>query len=440
MKIIYILLFTISSIFANVAIVSAFNGKAEIIRDGKVIDVKIGQKLENQDKIKTYNNTKLQLMFKDETIITIGKNAQFSILDYLYDEKNTKKVNAKFNFAKGFFRTVTGKIGKINPKKFNIKIKTASIGIRGTRFDIFVTPTEFKAALFQGDIYIAQNSKITSLLPGQMVTYKFTGEFKIEDGILQESKQISKKILISPKKVLILGDERIINNDVVKTIITQDSEEDLVIEQERLAEVIKKEKLDAQAEAEAKLAAEEAAKLAAEEAANASDTNTSTETATEETEPIDIESLTQAELDAYLQADLFTLLADYVTPTDIIDGYISDGTQARYNGDTSGIFTNPDGLESTETGNITIDIDFEYQYASYSISNMTNDASVYNGDYSDSETTDFTNGGFTVEDKDNSIIGKYYGSSAKVVAGEIKLSNENSKFDGTFISTKEPIQ
>jgi len=130
MKKIILLICSISLIFAYVGKISALKGDAYIIRDGKKIAAKIGMQIENKDIVKT-QNARLQLIFKDRTIITIGKNSNFNIQDYIFDNK---KITANFKLSKGIIKTITGKISKIAPQRFHIKTKNAIIGIRGTIF------------------------------------------------------------------------------------------------------------------------------------------------------------------------------------------------------------------------------------------------------------------------------------------------------------------
>ena len=130
----YLLLFLIllSSSLANIATVSALKGDARIERGNKNIIAKVGSKLLEKDIIHTERNAKVQLIFKDDTIVTLGKNSALNIETYLYDTKNPKNSKTNLNFFKGAFKTITGKIGKVNREKFKLKTKSASIGIRGT--------------------------------------------------------------------------------------------------------------------------------------------------------------------------------------------------------------------------------------------------------------------------------------------------------------------
>jgi hypothetical protein len=135
-KILLILFLFITTILANdIGTITAFKGKASIKRDNVLIPLTLGTKLQEKDEIITENRTKVQIIFKDETIITIGKNSNFSINDYFYEEANSKP-RAEFGIFRGAMRTITGQIGKIAPKKFKVITKTSSIGIRGTNFTV----------------------------------------------------------------------------------------------------------------------------------------------------------------------------------------------------------------------------------------------------------------------------------------------------------------
>ncbi len=118
--------------YASIGKITVLKGDVKIQRDGEVIQAKFGSKLEKHDFIKTNSKGKVQIVFSDKTIFTIGKNSTLDIADYLYDESKPKQNKAKFNVLKGAFSSITGRIGKLNKSKFKLKTKSASIGIRGT--------------------------------------------------------------------------------------------------------------------------------------------------------------------------------------------------------------------------------------------------------------------------------------------------------------------
>ena len=118
--------------YANVGKITVLKGDVKIQRVDKTIQAKSGSTLEKNDFIKTSKDGKVQIVFTDKTVFTIGKNSTLDIADYLYDESQPKKNKAKFNVLKGAFSSITGRIGKLNKSKFKLRTKSASIGIRGT--------------------------------------------------------------------------------------------------------------------------------------------------------------------------------------------------------------------------------------------------------------------------------------------------------------------
>ena len=179
-----IFLFFNSAIYANIAKVVAYKGEAQVLRNNIALDVFVNISLENKDEIKTKNNTKVQLLFKDETIITIGKNSHFKIDDYSF--KNTKESSlAKFSFVEGSFRTITGAIGKIAPDNFRIQTKTSAIGIRGTQILNEIGPKKERIYCTEGII------EIVSLSTNEKIVLN-AGEFIEVDNL--DNKPMIKKI------------------------------------------------------------------------------------------------------------------------------------------------------------------------------------------------------------------------------------------------------
>jgi hypothetical protein len=130
MKKLIILFFVLFGvIYADIGEITAINGKAYIIRGAKKISILKHTKIDEKDIIKTEKNTKLQIIFKDHTVISLGQKTVFKIEEYLFSQTKPK---ARFNISKGLFKSITGKIGKIAPQNFKLKTQNATIGVRGT--------------------------------------------------------------------------------------------------------------------------------------------------------------------------------------------------------------------------------------------------------------------------------------------------------------------
>ncbi len=118
-----------SFLFAGIGEVRALRGEADLLRGDQSIKIAVGTELQEHDTIRTHAKSKLQIVFNDKTVISLGQKSHFKIDEYLYTET---KVAAKFSVAKGLFKSITGKIGKISHKDFRIKTANATIGVRGT--------------------------------------------------------------------------------------------------------------------------------------------------------------------------------------------------------------------------------------------------------------------------------------------------------------------
>jgi len=132
MKILLYLLLSSSLLFASIGKITSAKGEVFVERNSKQALAKAGYILEENDKVITKNKSRALLLFTDKTSITMGKNSSLQVNDYVFDPKVKVKNKAKFKFAKGLFRTITGKIGKLNPNKFKLKVRSATIGIRGS--------------------------------------------------------------------------------------------------------------------------------------------------------------------------------------------------------------------------------------------------------------------------------------------------------------------
>ena len=100
------------------------------------------------DVVETGSVGEAQIEFRDNTRLVVGSNSRMTIDGFVFDQNNTSR-KISMNAAKGAFRFITG-----NSKKqaYSIRTPTSTIGIRGTRFDLFIAPNgETSFALFEGE-------------------------------------------------------------------------------------------------------------------------------------------------------------------------------------------------------------------------------------------------------------------------------------------------
>ena len=83
------------------------------------------------DTLITGANSKIQILLKDETIIYQGADAELTIDEYVYNPAESSENVTSANLVRGVFRVITGNITRLNPDRFRVRTRMATIGIRG---------------------------------------------------------------------------------------------------------------------------------------------------------------------------------------------------------------------------------------------------------------------------------------------------------------------
>jgi len=117
--------------------IKKLNGDASVLRDNKVIELKVGDKVFARDVIKTKTKSSIGIIFNDNTLISLGSSTHFVIDKYVFKPAQNEQSFVS-TLIKGTLSCITGLMSKLNPEAMKIKAKTASIGIRGTHFAISV--------------------------------------------------------------------------------------------------------------------------------------------------------------------------------------------------------------------------------------------------------------------------------------------------------------
>jgi len=162
-KIILFILLSLNA-FGYIGNIMALKGQAEV-HNSAIHTAYSGMKITKGDTIITQNKTRVQIMLKDDTVITIGGNSSFKFENFFFD--GTKKSHISMRTHRGFFRAVTGKISKLAPERFKVKTSSATIGIRGTDFSVKVE-TEFEHfQCYSGSIRVTFGDTFKDLMAGE---------------------------------------------------------------------------------------------------------------------------------------------------------------------------------------------------------------------------------------------------------------------------------
>jgi len=169
MKYILLLLMAVTLSFASIGKITAINGSAYALRGSSKVVLKLGSEIEKKDQIKTMKDTKLQIVFNDHTVISLGQKTNFKIDDYIFSKT---KVKASFSVSKGIFKSITGKIGKIDHSKFKLRTKNATIGVRGTTFIGVIDDNKETIACTSGEIVVENDFGVVDVKRGEMTTVR----------------------------------------------------------------------------------------------------------------------------------------------------------------------------------------------------------------------------------------------------------------------------
>ena len=209
MKIIQLFIVITLSLYSDIGYISALKGDVSINRGTSSINAKIGTKIEDKDSILTGRRTKVQIIFKDKTVIRLGQNTEFNIEKYLYDK--SAKSTSKFKVKKGFFDVVTGHIGKIARENFKLKVKTATIGVRGTHFQGSILEDSEEVKCISGVITIDTDQDSFQLKAGESIDLH-SRESKIASKISKKS-NLEDRYNIELSKEILLAISNIRNSD-----------------------------------------------------------------------------------------------------------------------------------------------------------------------------------------------------------------------------------
>jgi len=102
----------------------------------KTRQVFTGGPLYEGDLLKTGLSSFAVLAFKDKSRITLKTNTEFEIKKHRYDAKKPETSSALMSLLKGGLRAVSGLIGKKNRDAYKMRTPVATIGIRGTGYDL----------------------------------------------------------------------------------------------------------------------------------------------------------------------------------------------------------------------------------------------------------------------------------------------------------------
>lgn len=130
-----------------------------------------------QERINTGEDARAVFRLTDDTVVTLGENADVLLEDYQFDEADKRLL---LEVTTGAFRVVTGKLTLTDKPNFTVKSQRSTIAVRGTDFwgGSLHGPGSLDVALLDGEhalvvsnaygtVEITQHGFGTTIYPGE---------------------------------------------------------------------------------------------------------------------------------------------------------------------------------------------------------------------------------------------------------------------------------
>lgn len=96
-------------------------------------------KFYSNEVIKTGEKSIAQLRFKDRALMRLKPKSELNISEYHFGGAEDPKNRSIMKLVSGGFRTISGSIGKANKSAYRVNTPAASIGIRGTDYEVVIS-------------------------------------------------------------------------------------------------------------------------------------------------------------------------------------------------------------------------------------------------------------------------------------------------------------
>lgn len=156
-------------------------GSVQLVRGGAVSPARGGLDLRAGDVIRTAPGSSAQLWFQDGGMVAVREKSEFRIESYSYSkDARPASMSNVTTLVKGGARVMTGAIAKANPDAIKVNTRVATIGIRGTGFDLLdcidqcfqdtgaLANPGLYGAVYEGQVVITNQAGESDLLVSQV--------------------------------------------------------------------------------------------------------------------------------------------------------------------------------------------------------------------------------------------------------------------------------
>ncbi len=169
---------------SQVGVIAKVENEAAIVVASAARPAYVGTPVHLKDELRTGENGRIKVVFRDDTELTLGEKASVVIDRYVYDPDGGTG-EAALQTARGAFRFVTGRIKSLKQKSITVATPFANLAVRGTefwggpideRYGVFLLAGEVVVSNAAGTVRLSQPGQGSSLTsanepPGAPVTW-----------------------------------------------------------------------------------------------------------------------------------------------------------------------------------------------------------------------------------------------------------------------------
>tara|TARA_B100001027_G_scaffold198217_1_gene156188 strand:+ start:155 stop:730 length:576 start_codon:yes stop_codon:yes gene_type:complete len=131
-----ILLFASTANASNESFVGIVGAAIGDIKNQKNEKLANGSKIFFGDTIISNTESNAQILFLDQSVLTLGEETELIIDEFVYDP-NSQDGSFVSTVKTGTVKFITGQISKKNPDNLEVKVPAGTLGARGTEFVVF---------------------------------------------------------------------------------------------------------------------------------------------------------------------------------------------------------------------------------------------------------------------------------------------------------------
>ena len=118
----------------------------------------------------TGDGSRVQLRFNDGAVVALDSNSKLVIENYRFEEPEGED-HAVVKLLTGGLRTLSGQIAEKEPENYRVETPLASIGVRGTHYQLVLEQDQLNIAVWTGRIVVSNSAGVLPL--GRNANYRY---------------------------------------------------------------------------------------------------------------------------------------------------------------------------------------------------------------------------------------------------------------------------